>query len=186
MSTSFPNLAPFLVAGFLIFAGLFIIVRRRPLFIDSASAGIAFILVFAASLTLADPQFFLTFQVVPMIVVIIVFYYLIWRRKTVFVLGADGDDLQRAITETLTNRNYQFEQTITGIRIKEPSMEMLVAFRGWVGSGQIRLRGNENREAFSDLIRELRNKEMKTNITMPVLYVIFGVLFILVQVIGTR
>ena len=101
--------------------------------------------------------------------------------KGVMVLGADGDDFQKAFISVLTEGNYKFEQTFTSIKIEEPNLEISIAFQSWIGSGQIRMRNKENKETFNNIIAQLKLKEIKTNLIMPIFYIAIGTLLLVME-----
>lgn len=96
--------------------------------------------------------------------------------KGMMVLGADGDDFQKNFIEVLSEENYEYEQTFTSIKIKEPALEISIAFQSWLGNGQIRMKNKENKETFDKIISQLKTKTIKTNLFIPIFYILFGLI----------
>ncbi len=65
--------------------------------------------------------------------VIAFIFYFYFIMKGVMVMGADGDDFQKAFISVLTEGNYKFEQTFASIKIAEPIFRNFNSFSilGW-------------------------------------------------------
>lgn len=174
--TLFFNLQRFLIPLFFIAMGLSVIVRKKPVIINFRW----FFLFIVLILVLPATDIFSTStnlrSFFPLILFVMVFGYMYYFMKGVMVLGADGDDFQKKFTEVLSDENYEYEQTFTSIKIKEPALEISIAFQSWLGNGQIRMRSKENKETFDKIISQLKIKSIKTNLVIPIFYILFGVM----------
>jgi len=172
----FLNLQRFLLPLFFIAIGLAVLVRRQPLIINYRWFFLFIILI------LALPSFHILTKSTdlrsffPLFLFILLFGYIYYMMKGMMVLGADGDDFQKNFIEVLSEENYEYEQTFTSIKIKEPALEISIAFQSWLGNGQIRMKNKENKETFDKIISQLKTKTIKTNLFIPIFYILFGLI----------
>ena len=176
------NVQRFLMPLFFIAIGLTVLVRKQPLIINFRwfFLFIVLLLILPAS-DISYSSTDLLRKSLPLLLFVILFGYMYYFMKGVMVLGADGDDFQKKFTEVLTEENYEFEQTFTSIKIKEPALEISVAFQSWLGNGQIRMRSKDNKETFDKIISLLKTKSIKTNLIIPLFYMLFGVVILLMN-----
>lgn len=174
----FFNLQRFLMPLFFMAFGLAVLVRRQPLIINYRWFFLFILLILALPafhiLTISTDlrSFF------PLTLFVLLFGYIYYFMRGMMVLGADGDDFQKKFIEVLSEENYDYEQTFTSIKIKEPSLEISIAFQSWLGNGQIRMKSKENKETFDKIISQLKTKSIKTNLFIPGIYILFGLVIL--------
>ena len=174
----FFNLQRFLLPLIFIGIGLAVIVRKQPVILNYRWFFIFIVLILILPATDSFSTSTDLRKLLPLFLFAAVFGYIYYMMKGVMVLGADGDDFQKKFTEVLTEENYEFEQTFTSIKIKEPALEISIAFQSWLGNGQIRMRSKENKETFDKIISQLKTKSIKTNLIIPIFYILFGVVIL--------
>lgn len=171
------NVQRFLMPLFFVGIGLTVLVRKQPFIINYRWFLLFFVLMFLPALNLSSRSIDLTNSLTSIFFVVLL-GYMFYTMKGQMVLGADSDDFQKKFIEVLSEENYEFEQTFTSIKIKEPALEISVAFQSWLGNGQIRMRNKENKETFDKIIHQLKTKSIKTNLIIPIFYIVIGVLML--------
>jgi hypothetical protein len=175
------NVQRFLMPLFFIGIGLAVLVRKQPVILNYRwfALFIVSMLVLPAIENFSFSSDLKTF--LPHLLFVLLIGFMFYMLKGMMVLAADGDDFQKKFIEVLTEENYEFEQTFTSIKIKEPALEISVAFQSWLGNGQIRMRSKENKETFDKIISQLKTKSIKTNLIIPLFYMLFGVVILLMN-----
>ena len=164
--------------------GLYVLLLQKPVILSYkwTFAVIPLVFIIPVLLDFSHPLSIRTFHPFSLIIPIIFFFYFYFIKRGYMVLGADGDDFQKAFIETLQEENLEYEQTFISIKIKEPALEMSIAFQTWVGSGQIRLKSRKNKQTFDRIISHLKTKTIKPNLIIPILYLLIGIVLILMQI----
>ncbi|HLG33630.1 MAG TPA: hypothetical protein VI757_02015 [Bacteroidia bacterium] len=168
------ELSMILFALLVIGMGLTVIIRKKPLFVNYRWFLLLFILLFSQPFVTQLSRPFDSSNLLSLVLFLVFIGYMTYIMRGVMVIGADAEDFQNTFLRTLTEGNYQFEQSMTSIKIKEPELEMSVAFQSWVGSGQIRMKSKDNKETFNKIISQLRTKDIKTSLIMPIFYILIG------------
>jgi hypothetical protein len=99
--------------------------------------------------------------------------------KGYIIYGVDGKDFQLKLIETLQNNKYEFEESLSYIKIKNPEVEFSISMQSWIGTVQIRPKGMADKEILKVIMHDLKNQEIKTNILYPIVSLIAGVLLII-------
>jgi hypothetical protein len=79
----------------------------------------------------------------------------------------------------LKNNKYEFEESISSIKIKNPEVEFAIAMQSWIGTIQIRYKGMSNPEILKEIMHDLKNMEIKTNILFPVFSLSVGIIIMI-------
>lgn len=162
----------------LMLMGFSVLINRKPLILNYKWFFLFMILVFIQPCIIIFQRPIVVSSFFPVILFGVVLGYMYYLLRGYMVIGADGDDFQKAFTATLTEGNYEYEQTFSSLKIKEPPLEISVAFQPWTGSGQIRLRSKEHKETFDKIISSLKTKDIKLNRIIPYFYIILGLLIL--------
>ena len=120
--------------------------------------------------------------ILPILMFIVLIGWFAFMMKGFTVYGVDGNDFQRLFIECLNDKNYEYEQTLASIRIKNPELELSIAIQSWMGTAQIRLKGKANHKVLGEIISGLKAKEMKANFIFPIFYAIVGVLITILSI----
>ena len=102
-----------------------------------------------------------------------------FMMKGYIIYGVDGKDFQLKLIETLKNNKYEFEESISSIKIKNPEVEFAIAMQSWIGTIQIRSKGMSNPEILKEIMHDLKNMEIKTNILFPVFSLSVGIIIMI-------
>ena len=175
------NIVGYTVSLFFILMGLTVLIRKKPMIYSHKWLILIFTVLFLIP-TIKSFSYPINMMTIifPLMILLFIFYFY-FIMKGVMVMGADGDDFQKAFVSVLNENNYKFEQTFSSIKIAEPILEISIAFQSWVGGGQIRLRNKENKETFDKIISQLKTKEIKPNLIMPIIYLVFGALLLFMK-----
>lgn len=106
--------------------------------------------------------------------ILIVIYY---RSPGYQIFAADEDDFRKVFIENLKQLNYEFEETISSVKIKEPPMEILISNQ--LGVVRIRFSNRADKETANKIIRELKNKKIKATLIYPLLILVIGLLILI-------
>jgi hypothetical protein len=164
---------------------LFVFFRRKPLIFNSRWFLVIMILCFLPQILMSvqlsfKDQSFMDILPILMYCALIAMFIVIMKGFSIY--GVDGNDFQRAFIECLTDKNYEYEQTLSSIKIKNPEIELSIAIQSWIGSAQIRRKGKGNHDVLNDIIKQLRTKEIKVNILFPIFYLISGVIVTIISI----
>ena len=160
-----------------------VLVRRKPLIIDFKWSLLFMVLIFV---TISYNSLFIirgSSVIIPLILIIVVIVYMYFSRNGYLVIGANGEDFYNALVDLLNQSNYEFERTLTSIKIKEPILEISIDPNSVSGSGLIKIKNQENVETFNEIIKQLKNKNIKTKLAVPIFNIVFGVLLISFEII---
>ena len=172
----------FIVSFLLILMALYTFVCKKPLIIKSVWMTILFALCFlpqiitSVILFIEDPDFshiLLSLLFIGMIV------WFTFMMKGYIIYGVDGKDFQSKLIETLQNNKYEFEESLSSIKIKNPEVEFSISMQSWIGTVQIRPKGMADREILKEIMHDLKNQEIKTNILFPIISLIGGIIIMI-------
>lgn len=171
----------FLLIISVIFTGmaLFVFLRKKPLILNSVWMLIVMCLCFlpqiisSIEILIKYPSFIGILPIL-MFAVLIVWFVFIMKGYTIF--GVDGSDFQKLFIECLNDKNYDFEQSLSTIKIKNPEIELSIAVQSWVGTAQVRFKGKANPNVLKSLMIDLNKKDMKANYIFPIFYALIGLL----------
>lgn len=170
-----------LLAMSLLFIGLpvFLYLKKKPLIIDMRWTFVFIILGFSPMITSSiemffeEPEFdFLSLFPIIMVLTLIVFYAFILKGYS--VMGADGAEFQKYLIESIKDKNLEFEQSLSSIKISNPELEFNVAIQPWMGVAQIRQKTKTDKEVLKSIIEQVKTKNIKTNYTTSIFYLVFG------------
>jgi hypothetical protein len=99
--------------------------------------------------------------------------------KGYIIYGVDGKDFQSKLIETLQNNKYEFEESLSSIKIKNPEVEFSISMQSWIGTVQIRPKGMADKEILKEIMHDLKNQEIKTNILYPIVSLIGGIIIMI-------
>lgn len=166
---------------------LFVFIRKKPLIFNSV-----WIILFISLCFL--PQIITAIQMlfdqqagggIPIILMTGIFIaWMSFMTKGFLIYGVDGSDFQRAFIECLNDKNYEYEQTLSSVKIKNPELELSVVIQSWIGTAQIRFKGKKNKKVLNDLMDSLKTKTIKTNLIFPVIYLLVGILLSVLFILG--
>lgn len=172
----------FIVSFLLILMALYTFVCKKPLIIKSVWMTILFALCFlpqiitSVILFIEDPDFshiLLSLLFIGMIV------WFTFMMKGYIIYGVDGKDFQSKLIETLQNNKYEFEESLSSIKIKNPEVEFSISMQSWIGTVQIRPKGMADKEILKEIMHDLKNQEIKTNILYPIVSLIGGIIIMI-------
>jgi hypothetical protein len=182
----FFNVMPYfllLVSMAFLSMALFVFLRRKPLILNSIWILIITILCFlgpmlmSAQTTFKHPSFI---GFLPILMYSVLIVMLIVTMKGFMIYGVDGTDFQRLFIECLKDKNYEYEQTLSSIKIKDPELELSIAIQSWVGTVQVKSKGNH--EVLNAIINQLKTKEIKANFIFPIFYLLTGILLTILSI----
>ena len=172
----------FILSFLFIFMALYVFVCKKPLIIKSVWMTILFALCFlpqiitSVILFIEDPDFshiLLSLLFIGMIV------WFTFMMKGYIIYGVDGKDFQSKLIETLQNNKYEFEESLSSIKIKNPEVEFSISMQSWIGTVQIRPKGMADKEILKEIMHDLKNQEIKTNILYPIVSLIGGIIIMI-------
>ena len=172
----------FIVSFLLILMALYTFVCKKPLIIKSVWMTILFALCFlpqiitSVILFIEDPDFshiLLSLLFIGMIV------WFTFMMKGYIIYGVDGKDFQSKLIETLQNNKYEFEESLSSIKIKNPEVEFSISMQSWIGTVQIRPKGMADKGILKEIMHDLKNQEIKTNILYPIVSLIGGIIIMI-------
>ena len=178
----FLSVVLFILSFFLILMALYTFVCKKPFIIKSVWMTVLFSLCFlpqiitSVILFIEDPDFshiLISLFFIGMIV------WFTFMMKGYIIYGVDGKDFQLKLIETLQNNKYEFEESLSYIKIKNPEVEFSISMQSWIGTVQIRPKGMADKEILKVIMHDLKNQEIKTNILYPIVSLIAGVLLII-------
>lgn len=172
----------FVVSFLLILMALYTFVCKKPLIIKSVWMTFLFSLcilpqiITSVILFIEDPDFshiLLSLLFIGMIV------WFTFMMKGYIIYGVDGKDFQSKLIETLQNNKYEFEESLSSIKIKNPEVEFSISMQSWIGTVQIRYKGMANQQILKEIMHDLKNREIKTNIMYPIVSLIGGIIIMI-------
>lgn len=171
----------FLLIISVIFTGmaLFVFLRKKPLILNSVWMLIVMCLCFlpqiisSIEILIKYPSFI---GILPILMFAVLIVWFVFIMKGYTIVGVDGSDFQKLFIECLNDKNYDFEQSLSTIKIKNPEIELSIAVQSWVGTAQVRYKGKANRNVLKSLMIDLNQKDMKANYIFPIFYALIGLL----------
>jgi len=112
-----------------------------------------------------------------MILLVVAFFVMATRGYTVF--STTQGSFRDALIGALKSLNLPFDETLGSIRLPGEMAEVQVAVQGWIGTGQLRLKGGSRRllaEIARAMNRQFDEARFQTNMTTAIFYLISGLL----------
>ena len=161
----------------LLIMGLHVSIKKIPLIFNMKWITVLMTLTFMPTivksfLRFLDAPSFISILLILLFTAILGFYFFMFKGFQ--IIGVDGQDFQRALLECINDRKYEYEQSISTIKIKNPETELQIAIHSWIGTAQIRCKNKGQFTVLADLIEDLKAKEIKSNNIFPIFYIIFG------------
>ena len=173
----------FLLTISLCFIGmaLFTYLKKKPLIFDSRWNLTLIIACFSPSLIgniqriIKEPKFDFM-DLFPLLMIAILIVWFVFMMKGYIVFGADATELQKSFLQSVEDKKYQYEQSMSAIKIINPELEIAVSIQSWVGSAQFRPKTTVNQEVLKDIITQLKTKDIKANYITPLYYASIGII----------
>jgi hypothetical protein len=177
----------FLLIISVIFIGmaLFMFLRKKPLILNSVWMLIVMCLCFLPQILLSIEMLFKYpsfIGILPILMFMVLIVWFVFIMRGYIIYGVDGSDFQKLFIECLNDKNYDFDQSLATIKIKNPEIELSIAVQSWVGTAQIRFKGKENGDVLKSLISDLNQKDIKANYIFPIFYALIGVLITILSI----
>jgi len=178
----FHNFLPYIIwfiSLLFIVVALYVIIIKKPLIINSVWILIILFLCFSTSIyssieyLVEAPSFIGIFPILAFVVLMIMF---IFMMNGYSIYGVNDTDFQDKLIELLTEKNYNFKQGLSTIKIINQDMETTITLQSWLGITHLRLKGKGDRTILKGIVRELKNKKYKLNYLFPIFYLIIGAL----------
>ena len=179
----FINLAPYILWFIsMVFVGLafYVILVKKPLIINSIWIVILLFLCFSAQIyssiqyLIEVPSFI---GVVPIVAFIVLMVLFVFIMNGYSIYGVNDTDFQDKLLELLKEKNYDFKQGLSTIKIINQDIETTITIQSWLGVSHLRLKGKGDRTILKSIVRDLNKKSFKLNYLFPVTYMILGFLF---------
>ena len=147
----FINLAPYilwLISILFVCIPLYVILLKRPLIINSVWIVIMLFLCFFAQMyssieyLIEDPSFIGVVPIVAFIVLMILFFFMMNGYS---IYGVNDTDFQDKLIELLTEKNYNFKQGLSTIKIMNQDIETTITIQSWLGVSHLRLKGKDDK-----------------------------------------
>lgn len=170
--------------------GLYGLVRGRP-FIIRARWMLALVIV------ALSPQFFLPLfrffgedryrsrgldfmSLIAPLAMLVLLLYLALQMRGYMVFGTTQRTFRNALVSALSALNLKYEETLASIALPSVPAELQVAVHGWIGTGQLRMRGSGQSRLLADIAAGMKayfnSEQVETNMTTAIAYVVFGIL----------
>ncbi len=126
------KLAPYflLLASFsFIGMALYIFFHKKPIILNSIWTVIMMYLGFIPVMLSSVEMLFSHPSLTGFFTVLMFIFLIIWaiyNMKGYMVYGADGSDFQKYFIECLNDKHYEFEQSLSSIKIKNPELELFI------------------------------------------------------------
>jgi hypothetical protein len=163
-----------------LYMGLYVIIKKKPLYNRRRTMVFLTFLIFLfpilKALLTGDTDYY--HLIIPALIILIFMGFFYYTSRGISIMGVNGEDFQNTLTEVLHDNNYEYEQSISSVKIIEPEMEIYISIQPWLGSAHLRKKGRGNIREFNKLIRELKLKKIKVNYFFPVFQILFAALFI--------
>jgi hypothetical protein len=122
----------------------------------------------------------LSMSLISMLVSIALLFYLAMILRGYMVFGTTQRTFRDAVVAALSGLNLKYQETLSSIQLPTVGAELQVAVQGWIGTGQLRLRGGDRPGLLAEVASGMKayfdSKQVETNMTTAVAYVIAGIL----------
>ncbi len=178
----FINLAPYIlwfISMLFIGVALYVILLKKPVIINSIWILIMIFLCFFAQIyssieyLIESPSFISVLPILAFVVLMILF---IFMMNGYSIYGVNDSDFQDKLIELLTEKNYDFKQGLTTIKITNQDIETTITIQSWLGVSHLRLKGKGDRTILKSIVGDLTKKRFKLNYLFPIFYLIIGAL----------
>ena len=178
----FINLTPYilwLVSIFFVCIPLYVILLKKPLMINSIWIIVMLFLCFFAQIyssieyLIEDPSFIAVIPILAFVVLMIMFIFMMNGHS---IYGVNDTDFQDKLIELLNEKNYNFKQGVSTIKIMNQDIETIITIQSWLGVSHLRLKGKGDKALLKSILGDLRKKSFKLNYLFPVFYLIIGAL----------
>ena len=176
------NFAPYIlwfISLVFIVVALYVIIMKRPLIINSVWIVIMLFLCFFAQIyssieyLIEDPSFIGVIPILAFVGFMIMFFFMM---KGYSFYGVNDTDFQDKLIELLNEKNYDYKQGLSTIKIMNQDIETTITIQSWLGVSHLRIKGKGDKALLKSIVGELRKKSFKINYLSPVFYLIIGVL----------
>ena len=176
----------------LVFLGLgaYALARRRPFVLNSRWILLSILVAFAPSVVMQVSVApvarlrpsrghldLISLGAPVMMILVVAFLVVATRGYTVF--STTQGSFRDALIGALRSLNLPFDETLGSIRLPGETAEVQVAVQGWIGTGQLRLRGG-NRRLLAQIAKAMNRQfditRFQTNMTTAIFYLILGLL----------
>jgi hypothetical protein len=111
-------------------------------------------------------------------IAVVIYFALIMRGYMVF--GTTQRTFRDALVAALSGLNLKYQETLSSIQLPTVGAELQVAVQGWIGTGQLRLRGGDRTGLLAEVASGMKayfdSEKVETNMTSVIAYVIAGIL----------
>ena len=176
-----------LISLFFLIIGLRGIITKKPFLISSRWNLALFILCFSPSLI---SSFYLSKIANAssgnlasggwmMYIVLIVFVFMV-KQGSYVAFGITDSSLRDALLFVLKRMNITYEETLGNIKLPALSAEIQVSIQSWIGTGQIRVRGGNDKALLTNIVRGMNEyyqaTDTKINMTICYFYIIIAIM----------
>jgi hypothetical protein len=168
--------------------GLYALLRRRPFVMRARWMLLLLLITFTPSIGMQLSLMFdakvgeslgLLSVIGPLIFVILIVYFALSVRGYL-VFGTTQDSFRDALVAALASLNLPFEESLSTLRLPTVPAELQVAVQGWIGTGQLRLKGQRRQRILADIASAMTGQfnsgRYHTNMATAILYLIMGLL----------
>lgn len=156
---------------------LLIFIRKRPLVVDFAFLLIISIAELLISYLLSIDKSPAVLEYLPILILVIVAALLSsYRMKGIMVYGVTYAELQDKIVDYLNTKKIEFEQIQTEIYMKKNNIRLLFFYYDKYGYARIMFKGKNSRLLINNIINELRQRNLKVNLSYSIFAFVCGVL----------
>ena len=192
MSNFYLTLIMMILGLFLLFIGLRIILRKKPIIISSKYFLFLMLIIFISMLISSNLDDFLKGELdyfttgVVLLMLIIFFVYMFKFFHGYLLIGIDDEAFRKCISQSLDNLGLEYKEDFSKIIIDKYDLTIYCAVQSWIGQVQIRFKGRVDKKFISSLIDEL-NKNINSAEIFPkkvsaYFYTAIGFLSILISV----
>lgn len=178
----FINFAPYIlwfISLVFIVVALYVIIMKRPLIINSVWIVIMLFLCFFAQIyssieyLIEDPSFIGVIPILAFVGFMIMFFFMM---KGYSFYGVNDTDFQDKLIELLNEKNYDYKQGLSTIKIMNQDIETTITIQSWLGVSHLRIKGKGDKALLKSIVGDLSKKRFKINYLFPVFYLIIGAL----------
>lgn len=176
----------FLIVSLMVFTmALYVFLLKKPLILNSRWMLILIILSLLPQVFLIIEMHFKYPSYMNLFFILTYCGLIAWYAyiaKGVMIFGVDGDDFPKVFIECLNDKNYEFEQTLSRIKIKNPELDLSISIQSWLGTVQLRLKKNSEAQVLNEIIKDLNSKALKPHFIFPSVYCVLGIILTIISI----